>query len=78
MGAMKEMGIQTSIHYPPVHLFSAYRGVISPVPQSLAFTESMAAREVTLPLYPSLPDDSIKLVVETVQSSLVRAGRVSV
>ncbi len=77
MGAMKEMGIQTSIHYPPIHLFSAYRGLIPPVPQSLAFTESMALREVTLPLYPTLSDDSIKLVVEAVQNSLVRVDRVS-
>ena len=78
MGAMKERGIQTSIHYPPIHLFSAFREMIPPVTQSLAFTETMAAREVTLPLYPTLPDDSIRLVVDAVQDVLVRVGRVSV
>lgn len=77
MRSMKERGIQTSIHYPPVHLFSAYRGVPLPVPQSLAFTEIMAAREVSLPLYPALSEASIRLVVEAVQSSLVRIGRVA-
>ena len=78
MGAMKEKGIQTSIHYPPIHQFSAYREMTHPISQSLAFTETMAAREVTLPLYPALPDDSIHLVVKTVQSSLIRAGMVSI
>jgi dTDP-4-amino-4,6-dideoxygalactose transaminase len=75
MAAMKEMGVQTSIHYPPVHLFSAYREVFSGA-QSLALTEAVAAREVTLPLYPTLPDDSIQIVVEAARNSLVRAGRV--
>jgi len=71
MGAMKEKGIQTSIHYPPIHQFSAFREMAHPVSQSLAFTETMAARDVTLPLYPTLRDDSIRLVVDAVQSSLV-------
>ena len=78
MAGMKEMGVQTSLHYPPVHLFSAYRETIPPVAQSLAFTESMAAREVTLPLYPTLSDDAVRSVVEAVQVSLVHAGKVTV
>lgn len=77
MGAMKEQGIQTSIHYPPIHLFSAYRDMVPVAPQNLSLTESVAAREVTLPLYPTLPDASVRLVVEAVQESLVRLGRVS-
>ena len=78
MVAMKGRGIQTSIHYPPIHLFSAYRGITPSISQSLAFTETMAAREVTLPLYPTLPDASVRLVVEAVQDSLIRAGMVSI
>lgn len=77
MGAMKEQGIQTSIHYPPIHLFSAYRDMFPAAPQNLQLTESVAAREVTLPLYPTLSDASVRLVVEAVQESLVRLGRVS-
>ena len=77
MGAMKEQGIQTSIHYPPIHLFSAYRDMVPAAPQNLPLTESVGAREVTLPLYPTLSDASVRLVVEAVQGSLVRIGRVS-
>ena len=77
MEAMKAQGIQTSIHYPPVHLFSAYREMVSPVAQNLALTESLAAREVTLPLYPALPDASIHMVVESVRDALAHLMRPS-
>jgi len=44
--------IQTSIHYHPVHCFSAFRKINLNV--HLPATEAFAARELTLPLYPSL------------------------
>ena len=77
METMKEKGIQTSIHYPPIHLFSAYRRMHFPSSQSLAFTETMSARQVTLPLYPGLKDESIKLVVEIVREALSHVNKVS-
>jgi dTDP-4-amino-4,6-dideoxygalactose transaminase len=64
MEAMKEHGIQTSIHYPPIHHFTAYRyakGSILPI------TEDVAKREVTLPLYPGLLDADVVLVAKTIQ-----------
>ncbi|HAV78795.1 MAG TPA: DegT/DnrJ/EryC1/StrS aminotransferase [Anaerolineae bacterium] len=70
---MKENGIQTSFHYPPIHLFSEYRGMNMPVSSKLKMTEALATREVTLPLYPTLSDGSISLVVKSVQSALKRA-----
>ena len=77
MGAMKEKGIQTSIHYPPIHQFSAFRELTRPISQSLAFTETMAAREVTLPLYPALSDDTIRWVVDMIRDFLIRAETMS-
>jgi len=71
MEMMKSKGIQTSIHYPPIHLFSAYREQGFPASQKLENTEFLTAHEVTLPLYPALSDADIKLVVEAVQASLV-------
>jgi dTDP-4-amino-4,6-dideoxygalactose transaminase len=49
---LKAEGIQTSIHYPPIHHFSAFRETGREV--SLPITEAFASRELTLPLYPSL------------------------
>ena len=66
---MKERVIQTSIHYPPIHHFEAYRSNGQPT-ISLPATEVIAARELTLPLYPAMSSDDIELVVRSVQSSL--------
>jgi dTDP-4-amino-4,6-dideoxygalactose transaminase len=55
MAALSRQGIQTSIHYPPVHLFSYYQGLWEEGHQHrLPLTEEIASRLVTLPLYPSL------------------------
>ena len=70
MAGMKARGIQTSIHFPPIHQFSAYRELRPQVPAQLERTESLAAREVTLPLYPALSEADVSLVVESVRDSL--------
>jgi dTDP-4-amino-4,6-dideoxygalactose transaminase len=70
MEGMKSRGIQTSIHYPPIHQFSAYQELTARLAPNLKLTEKLAAREVTLPLYPSLSEADVRLVVEAVQDSL--------
>jgi dTDP-4-amino-4,6-dideoxygalactose transaminase len=64
IGLMKEAGIQTSIHYPPIHQFSYYRKHYAGV--SLPLTEDAAGREVTLPLYPTMSAEQQQLVISTV------------
>jgi len=49
---LAEAGIQTSVHYPPIHGFSAYRGIGERRP--LPVTDMVAPRLVSLPLYPHL------------------------
>lgn len=66
MARMKEAGIQTSIHYPPVHRFACYATPDERLPRSAA----LAARELTLPFYPTLPDVHVEVVVETLLRSL--------
>jgi dTDP-4-amino-4,6-dideoxygalactose transaminase len=68
MGAMKAQGIQTSIHYPPIHTFSYYRNRFPGI--SLPITEQIAEREVTLPLYPGMKEEQVKTVVEGVRNVL--------
>lgn len=60
-------GIQTSVHYPPVHRFTAYAGDGSP---SLPETEAVAESLLTLPLYPGLSTDALELVVERLRAAL--------
>ncbi|NOY99956.1 MAG: DegT/DnrJ/EryC1/StrS family aminotransferase [Chloroflexi bacterium] len=69
MESMKRQGIQTSIHYPPVHRFQAYRANGQQT-VSLPATEAVAARELTLPLYPAMSAGDIELVVRSARDSL--------
>jgi dTDP-4-amino-4,6-dideoxygalactose transaminase len=62
--ALAERGIQTSVHYPPIHRFSAYRQLASR--RSLPVTEAVEPRLVTLPLYPHMSDDDVCAVTEAV------------
>ncbi len=62
--------VQTSVHYPPVHLFSVYH-----TGEPLPLTEEFAAREVTLPLYPGMAPDDVNLVAGLVEDATrVRAA----
>jgi len=70
MAAMKEQGIQTSWHYPPVHTFSIYAANWDSQTQPLPLTESIAAREITLPLYPTMAEEQVEMVVQALQTSL--------
>ncbi|MBI5296402.1 MAG: DegT/DnrJ/EryC1/StrS family aminotransferase [Chloroflexi bacterium] len=69
MEAMKAQRIQTSIHYPPIHTFSAYQGLY-PMDGGLPVTEGVSRREVTLPLYPGLTQDEVLFVAQAVQRAL--------
>jgi dTDP-4-amino-4,6-dideoxygalactose transaminase len=66
MQFLKERGIQTSIHYPPIHQFTYYRSYTSPA--ALPVTEQLGRRLVTLPLYPHITPQQIDAVVEAVTS----------
>jgi dTDP-4-amino-4,6-dideoxygalactose transaminase len=68
--AMKENGIQTSLHYPPIHQFQYYReNGLSPK-EPLPLTEQVAVREVTLPLYGTLDPSAVEIVVNAVKDAL--------
>ncbi len=66
MEFLKDKGIQTSIHYPPIHQFDFYRRTFSYDKNFFPITEEVAKREVTLPLYPSMGDETVKYVCDTI------------
>jgi dTDP-4-amino-4,6-dideoxygalactose transaminase len=67
---MKEFGVQTSIHYPPVHLFSYYRERYGYSEGALPIAEQVAGREVTLPLHPLMRDADVDYVTSCVKDAL--------
>lgn len=71
MESMKSQGIQTSIHYPPIHTFTAYNS--GKDKYFLPQTEDIASREVTLPLYPAMSDEDVFSVAEAISQALIIA-----
>jgi len=69
--SMKEKGIQTSIHYPPIHTFSYYRETLGEL--DLPITEAIGGREVTLPLFPTMTDEQVGWVISAVKDGLEAA-----
>jgi dTDP-4-amino-4,6-dideoxygalactose transaminase len=70
MERLKARGIQTSIHYPPVHEFEYYRVLSNGRAPQLPLTEAIAQREVTLPLYPAMTPSDVEMVVAAVAEAL--------
>jgi dTDP-4-amino-4,6-dideoxygalactose transaminase len=71
--ALTNAGVQTSIHYPPVHRFSHHHRDIE-----LPKTDTYGARTVTLPMFPHMSADQLDIIVRAVLEALQHApARVS-
>jgi dTDP-4-amino-4,6-dideoxygalactose transaminase len=64
-----ERGVQTSVHYEPVHHFTPFRGEARALPA----TERYGRQAVTLPLFPHMTAAQHRLVVEAVEAALKAA-----
>jgi len=69
MEHLKSNGIQTSIHYPPIHKFLTYAEG-SDAQLDLRLTETVSSREVTLPLFAALTEENVVDVVRSVQGAV--------
>jgi dTDP-4-amino-4,6-dideoxygalactose transaminase len=69
--AMKADRIQTSVHYPPVHRFSSFRGRYD---ASVPRVDRVAERLVTLPLHPKMSDRDVAEVCESLAAAVRQSG----
>jgi dTDP-4-amino-4,6-dideoxygalactose transaminase len=71
--ALHEQRIQTSLHYPPIHRFSAFagQGAERPLPR----TEDAANRLVTLPLFPHMTDEQLGSVATALTAAVASRVR---
>jgi dTDP-4-amino-4,6-dideoxygalactose transaminase len=65
---LRERGVQTSYHYPPIHHLSWYRERDPDV--NLPVTEAFAGRELTLPLHPKMEDWQVEFVADALRKTL--------
>ncbi len=70
MEGMKALGIQTSMHYPPVHRFDLYQKLDLQKKVELPVTDQVCVREVTLPLYSAMTETDVRFVVSAVREVL--------
>ncbi len=66
---LRTRGIQTTIHYGPVHQLTLYRQLCPGV--HLPRTEDFAQRELTLPLHPAMDADDVEMVVAALADAVV-------
>jgi|HubBroStandDraft_4_1064222.scaffolds.fasta_scaffold06962_3 dTDP-4-amino-4,6-dideoxygalactose transaminase len=67
---LRELGIQTSIFYPSIHRFTAYRERFPNL--SLPITELASRTELTLPFYPHMTNDDQDRVVTALAKVVAR------
>lgn len=72
MDSLRASGVQSSIHYPPVHLFSYYRKILPNI--VLPKSEEFCRRELSLPLHAALEEPDVERVV-TCLSAALRNGK---
>jgi len=69
--SMKQDGVQTSIHYPAIQNFSAYKGKINPTPKA----EYVCAHELTLPLYPDMTIEDADIVCDALIKGIKKPSK---
>jgi len=67
--SMKQDGVQTSIHYPAIQNFSAYKDKVNSTPKA----EYVCAHELTLPLYPTMTTEEVDIVCEALVSGIEKS-----
>lgn len=68
MKSLASQRIQSSVHYPPVHQFTAYRERCPGV--QLEMTKMVAPRLLTLPLFPQMTTEKVEAVVDALHRAL--------
>ncbi|MEI6385617.1 MAG: DegT/DnrJ/EryC1/StrS family aminotransferase [Spirochaetota bacterium] len=66
--SLKAEGIQTSVHYPAIQNFTAYKGHVSPT----ALSQYVSDHELTLPIFPTMSDSEVDLVSDALIRALAR------
>lgn len=68
IAVLRENKIQSSIHYPPFWEFAAYNRQFSP--NDSPVTADICSRQLTLPLFPTMTEDEVDRVCNTLLGAL--------
>lgn len=68
--SLRAAGVGTSVHFIPLHLHPYYRRTYGYAPGDLPVATREYEREISLPIYPDLPDDDVERVVAALAAAL--------
>lgn len=74
MDELRKSGVQSSIHYLPVHQFTYYRRLPAMKDVSLPKTEEFSQRTLTLPLHPLLTIDAVDEICAILSGVVLQAA----
>ena len=69
---MREKGIGVNVHYIPIYRFSYYQKYFDVYLKYFPVTEDVFERIITLPLYPKMDDNDVKMVVDGVEKTCIQ------
>ncbi|GAB4320551.1 MAG: DegT/DnrJ/EryC1/StrS family aminotransferase [Candidatus Sumerlaeia bacterium] len=72
-GALGEAGIQTDVHYRPIHTLRYFSSIVIKHKPALPQSEAFARRVLSLPLHSRMTEHDVYFVVKTIKEALVRA-----
>ena len=68
---LAECGVQTSVHYNPIHLEPYYRTRFGFTEGSFPMAERLGSSGITLPLHPLLTDAEVHYVLEQIEKTCI-------
>lgn len=68
--AARAAGVELSVNYTPIHLFSWYRSQFCTVPGAYPHAEYCGANTISLPIYPLMSDGDVDYVCEVLMGIL--------
>ncbi len=63
---LREKGIETSVHFIPLHRHSYYKNSFEVMPEDFPNAEWLYERMISLPIYPGMTDQQVNYVIEQV------------
>jgi dTDP-4-amino-4,6-dideoxygalactose transaminase len=66
----RDQGVELSVNYTPIHLFSWYRQTFCSVPGAFPRAEYVGMNNISLPFYPALTDADVDYVIEVLSDLL--------
>jgi perosamine synthetase len=72
---LEEMGVGNNVHYLPLHMHPYYRDAFGYRPEDFPSARAAYDRILSLPIYPSLPNDDIEYIVECIAAVADRYRR---